>query len=279
MRVLLFVTCCVYFVQSRVYNIDEDFGSLHIRLNTAELPAFLHPKGWVDRRATRRAITLLHSLQKLSELQPYRIPHFGTYNINVPDLHITGNITLDDVIVTGISDVVLQTFDVQVQPPRIDFNFTVPEITVEADFHLHCPSLFYYDYTNVREVGHFKLTLTGLSMSAVLGPVTMRHYKGSVFAFENALIIIHIDGARLQIQMEHSSQTFIRILHDFVNNIEDIMFDNDVLDMALETVNYELEKIPSSDILRYLIGTSNTSIKRLSSEARARRKYRKKIQN
>uniref|UniRef100_A0A2A4JDQ8 Lipid-binding serum glycoprotein N-terminal domain-containing protein n=1 Tax=Heliothis virescens TaxID=7102 RepID=A0A2A4JDQ8_HELVI len=279
MWVLLFVTYCVYFVQSvEKFNIDEEFGSLHIRMNTAELPAFLHPKTWVDRRATRRAITFVHSLQQLPELKPYKIDHLGTHDINVPDLHITGNITVADIIVTGINDIHLQTFDMQVEPPRIDFNFTVPKITVEANFDLHCPSLFYYDYQSVRERGNFRLTLTGLSMTAVLGPVPIRHFKGSVFAFENAVINIHIDGVQLQIQMAHSSETFIRILHDFVNHIEDIIFDNDVLDIVLEAVNVELENVPSSDILKYLIGTSSTSIKRLSSETRrrARRRYRKR---
>ncbi|XP_035430124.2 uncharacterized protein LOC118262690 [Spodoptera frugiperda] len=252
MKGYLIVLSVVYSVQAW----QEIIGPIHVTTATGTVPLKYHPLTADDKHATRKAGTLVSFLKNVPQLNPFAIPSLGPYSVNLPEVRFHGNLHLSNVVVNGIRSLSLVGLEVRMDPSRIDFNASLPEVSAEINFAVNGE----LDGKPLNVNGHASANAKHIIAEVAVGPVIAQHGNNQVYEVKDADVVINVSQVELAMQMDQHAEEFRGIVVEFLNNTNKYsLVVDDILRAVLKAISHELKQITAKEILQYLLGSAKPS--------------------
>ncbi|KAJ8734876.1 hypothetical protein PYW08_014126 [Mythimna loreyi] len=251
-RFLVVALCAVYSVHAWT----ETLGPLHIETATGTVPPRYYPLSADDKHATRKAGAFVSFIKIVPQVNPLQLPSLGPYNIALPDVNFQGDLTLTNVVVHGVKTLTLSGLEMRMNPTRIDFNATIPQLDVDVNFDLK--AVLANQPLNVY--GKVSVSMD-VSLLAALGTKVAQFGATQVYQVDSADIILEVEQLQLSMEMNQYAEDFRTIAVQFLQNTQQYSgIVDDILRAILQAINKELTRVTAKETLQYLLGSARPSL-------------------
>ncbi|KAF9415187.1 hypothetical protein HW555_007063 [Spodoptera exigua] len=235
----------------------EVVGPLHIATRTGVVPQKSAPLSAEDKHATHKAGAFVSFVKSVPQMNPFKFANLGPYPVTLPEVKFDGKLQLTNIVVQGIKDISVSGLEVRMNPPRVDFNASLPHISAAAHFTVN--GVLEGKPLNVK--GQLTANLEKILAVVAAGPTVAQHGNTKVYEVNSADAVIDLSKLDVVLNMDQHAEKFRTIALEFVNNLSKYsLIVDDVLRAVLKAISHELKQLTVNEINNYLLGSAKPSL-------------------